>query len=80
MDRCKPTVFTQTPRAREHTLRKQNPNGSSFSLAADLLEISACIALRKGFLLPAAWDMAKASMFWLLHVGHLMLPGGCDSR
>eukprot|EP00965_Chrysotila_dentata_P144694 4779743-Pleurochrysis_carterae.AAC.1 len=24
--------------------------------------------------------MAKASMFWLLHAGHLMLPGGCDSR
>eukprot|EP00965_Chrysotila_dentata_P139622 4616330-Pleurochrysis_carterae.AAC.1 len=24
--------------------------------------------------------MAKASMFWLLHVGHLILPGGCDPR
>eukprot|EP00965_Chrysotila_dentata_P087017 2872558-Pleurochrysis_carterae.AAC.1 len=24
--------------------------------------------------------MAKASMFWLIHVGHLMLPGECDSR
>eukprot|EP00965_Chrysotila_dentata_P136733 4522307-Pleurochrysis_carterae.AAC.1 len=24
--------------------------------------------------------MAKASMFWLLHAGHLMLPGGRDPK
>eukprot|EP00965_Chrysotila_dentata_P120076 3971940-Pleurochrysis_carterae.AAC.1 len=24
--------------------------------------------------------MARANMFWLLHVGYLMLPGGCDPR
>eukprot|EP00965_Chrysotila_dentata_P173125 5713086-Pleurochrysis_carterae.AAC.1 len=24
--------------------------------------------------------MAKASLFWLLHAGHLMLPGGRDPK
>eukprot|EP00965_Chrysotila_dentata_P145469 4805110-Pleurochrysis_carterae.AAC.1 len=52
-----------------------NPHRTSFSLAADLLETSACVAMIRGHLLSAAWDLARASVFWVLHVGHIVLPG-----
>eukprot|EP00965_Chrysotila_dentata_P232861 6199239-Pleurochrysis_carterae.AAC.1 len=55
--------------------QKTIPHRSNFSLAADLLEISACVALSRGSVLSSAWNLANASMFWLLHAGLIALPG-----
>eukprot|EP00965_Chrysotila_dentata_P177698 5869820-Pleurochrysis_carterae.AAC.1 len=54
------------------------PPASAFALAADLLEASTCVSLLRGHLLSAAWALAKACTFWLLHAGLSCLPGRHD--
>eukprot|EP00965_Chrysotila_dentata_P144472 4771937-Pleurochrysis_carterae.AAC.1 len=31
--------------------------------------------MNRGHLLSAAWDLARAGMFWVLHVGYVATPG-----
>eukprot|EP00965_Chrysotila_dentata_P108940 3599231-Pleurochrysis_carterae.AAC.1 len=67
-----PRSMKQPPTRGQRWLK---PHRTSFSLAADLLEISACVAMIRGHLLSAAWDLARAGVFWALHMGHIVLPG-----
>eukprot|EP00965_Chrysotila_dentata_P095120 3144428-Pleurochrysis_carterae.AAC.1 len=62
-------------RAPLHVFRAPDPPSTTFALAADTLETAACLALIRGHLLSAAWALAKAHMFWLLHAGRERLPG-----
>eukprot|EP00965_Chrysotila_dentata_P146509 4837146-Pleurochrysis_carterae.AAC.1 len=58
-----------------HPFLAPKAHATSFALAADTLETAACLALLNGHLLSAAWAIAKANMFWILHAGQLKLPG-----
>eukprot|EP00965_Chrysotila_dentata_P173946 5742250-Pleurochrysis_carterae.AAC.1 len=55
--------------------RAPEPPSTTFALAADTLETAACLALIQGHLLSAAWALAKAHLFWVLHAGRMRLPG-----
>eukprot|EP00965_Chrysotila_dentata_P057646 1911413-Pleurochrysis_carterae.AAC.1 len=58
------TVPIITPTMKQLPTRDQqwlNPHRTNFSLAANLLETSACIAIIRGHILSAVWDLARAS-------------------
>eukprot|EP00965_Chrysotila_dentata_P249589 6208972-Pleurochrysis_carterae.AAC.3 len=63
--------------ARQPTSHMLEPHATAFSLAANLLEAAVCIALLRGQRLSAMWALAKAGVFWILHLGHLSKNGYC---